>query len=267
MRREKRYREPGCSRLKVRFWQEGVRPPEATAPRQHTREFGCNCRLENCSRKKAEKEGGPRELTPQDKVQVESQSGYAFNPAHAFETFNLSSVAAQGQRGQIREEAGKFALVRSEHQRRPAAGRRREKVPRPVPERGDAVGVEHQPFHPRFASQQRQRERPRPVADAETRSEHEGRRTPVVEEGRKVGPVVDPAQHDGGQVGCVDLHGAARRQHGDGPCPAARRRHRRKPRRATHGATPCAASAVPQDRRETTAAPRTDADSRGHRCP
>ncbi|SDZ37385.1 hypothetical protein [Delftia lacustris] len=39
---ERRYREPGCSRLKVRFWQEGVRLPEAQAPRKQTIEFGIN---------------------------------------------------------------------------------------------------------------------------------------------------------------------------------------------------------------------------------
>lgn len=39
---EKRYREPGCSRLKVLFWQEGVRLPEAKAPRKQTIEFGIN---------------------------------------------------------------------------------------------------------------------------------------------------------------------------------------------------------------------------------
>ena len=39
---ERRYREPGCSRLKVLFWQEGVRLPEAKAPRKKTIEFGIN---------------------------------------------------------------------------------------------------------------------------------------------------------------------------------------------------------------------------------
>ena len=39
---ERRYREPGCSRLKVLFWQEGVRLPEAKAPRRQTIEFGIN---------------------------------------------------------------------------------------------------------------------------------------------------------------------------------------------------------------------------------
>lgn len=39
---EKRYREPGCSRLKVLFWQEGVKLPGVSAPRKQTIEFGIN---------------------------------------------------------------------------------------------------------------------------------------------------------------------------------------------------------------------------------
>ena len=39
---EKRYREPGCSRLKVLFWQEGVKLPDVAAPRRQTSEFGIN---------------------------------------------------------------------------------------------------------------------------------------------------------------------------------------------------------------------------------
>ncbi|MDR0776823.1 MAG: hypothetical protein LBE81_09330 [Azonexus sp.] len=39
---EKRFRQPGCSRLKVLFWQEGVRLPAAQAPRQQHIEFGIN---------------------------------------------------------------------------------------------------------------------------------------------------------------------------------------------------------------------------------
>ncbi len=39
---EKRYAEPGCSRLKVTFWQEGVLLPGATAPRRQTLDFGIN---------------------------------------------------------------------------------------------------------------------------------------------------------------------------------------------------------------------------------
>ena len=37
---EKRYAEPGCSRLKVTFWQDGVLLPGARTPRRHTMDFG-----------------------------------------------------------------------------------------------------------------------------------------------------------------------------------------------------------------------------------
>lgn len=36
---EKRYAQAGCSRLKVTFWQDGVRLPGATAPRRQTMDF------------------------------------------------------------------------------------------------------------------------------------------------------------------------------------------------------------------------------------
>lgn len=39
---EKRYRQTGCSRLKVLFWQEGVQLPEAKTPRRQTIKFGIN---------------------------------------------------------------------------------------------------------------------------------------------------------------------------------------------------------------------------------
>ena len=39
---EKRYAQPGCSRLKVTFWQDGVLLPGATAPRRQTMDFGIN---------------------------------------------------------------------------------------------------------------------------------------------------------------------------------------------------------------------------------
>ena len=47
---EKRYAQPGCSRLNVRFWQDGVQLPNygaggAHAPRRQTIDFGMNsCR-------------------------------------------------------------------------------------------------------------------------------------------------------------------------------------------------------------------------------
>ena len=42
---ERRYAQPGCRRLKVRFWQDGVQLPGAPAPRRQTVDFGINyCR-------------------------------------------------------------------------------------------------------------------------------------------------------------------------------------------------------------------------------
>ena len=37
---EKRYRQPGCSRLQVVFWQDGVHLPADKGPRRQTIEFG-----------------------------------------------------------------------------------------------------------------------------------------------------------------------------------------------------------------------------------
>jgi len=39
---ERRYQQPGCSRLKVLFWQDGVLLPGAKSPRKQTMEFGIN---------------------------------------------------------------------------------------------------------------------------------------------------------------------------------------------------------------------------------
>ena len=39
---ERRYAQAGCSRLKVRFWQDGVQLPGVPAPRRQTIEFGIN---------------------------------------------------------------------------------------------------------------------------------------------------------------------------------------------------------------------------------
>ena len=42
---ERRYAQPGCRRLKVSFWQDGVLLPNANAPRRQTIEFGIDyCR-------------------------------------------------------------------------------------------------------------------------------------------------------------------------------------------------------------------------------
>jgi len=39
---ERHYRQAGCSRLKVIFWQEGVLLPGASGPRRQTMDFGIN---------------------------------------------------------------------------------------------------------------------------------------------------------------------------------------------------------------------------------
>ena len=39
---ERHYRQAGCSRLKVVFWQEGVLLPDASGPRRQTMDFGIN---------------------------------------------------------------------------------------------------------------------------------------------------------------------------------------------------------------------------------
>ena len=42
---ERRYAQAGCSRLKVRFWQDGVQLPGVAVPRRQTIDFGINyCR-------------------------------------------------------------------------------------------------------------------------------------------------------------------------------------------------------------------------------
>lgn len=42
---ERRYAQPGCRRLSVRFWQDGVQLPGVPAPRRQTIDFGINyCR-------------------------------------------------------------------------------------------------------------------------------------------------------------------------------------------------------------------------------
>jgi hypothetical protein len=42
---ERRYAQEGCSRLKVRFWQDGVQLPGGAAPRRQTVDVGINyCR-------------------------------------------------------------------------------------------------------------------------------------------------------------------------------------------------------------------------------
>ena len=39
---ERRYAQAGCSRLKVRFWQDGLQLPGVVSPRRQTIDFGIN---------------------------------------------------------------------------------------------------------------------------------------------------------------------------------------------------------------------------------
>ncbi|RTL56485.1 MAG: hypothetical protein EKK46_04565 [Rhodocyclaceae bacterium] len=39
---ERRYRQTGCARLKVSFWQDGVQLPRSPAPRRQTLDIGIN---------------------------------------------------------------------------------------------------------------------------------------------------------------------------------------------------------------------------------
>lgn len=54
-------------------------------------EFNCTCELEECTEKQAQK-GTIKTPTPANQVTVNSSSGFEFDPAHAFETHNLSSL-------------------------------------------------------------------------------------------------------------------------------------------------------------------------------
>lgn len=69
-------------------------------------EFNCRCWLEEITAKTA---GKTPELiqkpTPADKVTVDSRSGFVFDPARAFEEFDLSGVKSAEERGNIREAA------------------------------------------------------------------------------------------------------------------------------------------------------------------
>ena len=67
-------------------------------------EFNCRCYLEEITEKEA---GRTPELiqepTPADQVTVDSESGFSFDPAHAFEEFDLSSIKDAELRGRAAE--------------------------------------------------------------------------------------------------------------------------------------------------------------------
>ena len=65
-------------------------------------EFNCRCWLEEISEKEA---GRTPDLiqppTPPDKVTVDSKSGFSFDPAHAFEKFDLTSIKNEARREDV----------------------------------------------------------------------------------------------------------------------------------------------------------------------
>lgn len=56
-------------------------------------DFGCHCELEEITEKEAGRTPDLiRAPTPEDKVTVDSESGFSFDPEHAFEKFDMSSI-------------------------------------------------------------------------------------------------------------------------------------------------------------------------------
>ena len=69
-------------------------------------EFNCRCYLEEITEKEAQADAGRiQEPTPEDKVRVDSESGFSFNPAHAFEEFDLSNLQPVSRATIIRQAA------------------------------------------------------------------------------------------------------------------------------------------------------------------
>jgi len=71
-------------------------------------EFGCNCDLQNCTAKKAETLGTVKPMSDPEDVKIESDSGFSFDPAHAFEKFDYSLVKDPGLREEAREGVEKI---------------------------------------------------------------------------------------------------------------------------------------------------------------
>ncbi len=71
-------------------------------------EFNCRCYLEEITAKEAGKDQDKiQEPTPQDKVNIDSKSGFVFNPEHAFETSDLSSISVVSRQKIISDAAEK----------------------------------------------------------------------------------------------------------------------------------------------------------------
>ena len=68
-------------------------------------EFNCRCWLEEISEREAGKTPDLiQEPTPADKVTVDSKSGFQFDPAHAFEKFDLTSIKNEARREDVAEQ-------------------------------------------------------------------------------------------------------------------------------------------------------------------
>ena len=69
-------------------------------------DFKCRCQLEEITEKEAQRHAGMiQEPTPADKVTIDSESGFVFDPEHAFEEFDCSVIQRAGMMGKVREEA------------------------------------------------------------------------------------------------------------------------------------------------------------------
>lgn len=67
-------------------------------------EFNCRCYLEELTEKAAGKTPGKiQKPTPPDQVRVESRSGFSFDPAHAFETHDLSTLRPMSRSAILRQ--------------------------------------------------------------------------------------------------------------------------------------------------------------------
>ena len=67
-------------------------------------EFNCRCYLEELTEKAAGKNPGKiQKPTPPDQVKVESRSGFSFDPAHAFETHDLSTLRPMSRSAILRQ--------------------------------------------------------------------------------------------------------------------------------------------------------------------
>ena len=67
-------------------------------------EFGCNCDLSNCSAKKAAALGTIKPLSKPEDVKIESDSGFAFDPATWFDTNDITNLKPES-RARILQQA------------------------------------------------------------------------------------------------------------------------------------------------------------------